>query len=204
MPDRPAAGAAPLVLAAGATALLPGVAEAHDAFGDLGPFYAALLHPLADPAQGLVLAAVAVLLARQPLASVRPALAALALAGSLAVSIGALTAHAAPGLAATALAAALLGLLALTGISLGRWPTVALAAAVAVAAGLAIDLPPGLRAGGLAALGGALGIALGALLVWGLVDFLQRHYGRVAGAVASSWIAAVGVMAAAFALTAAA
>ena len=191
----------PLVAATAAT-LLPGAAAAHEAFGNLGPFYAALLHPLADPAQGLLLAAVAVLLARQPLASVRPAWAALALAGCLAVPLGALSVHAAPDLAVTATAAALLGILALTGLGLGRWLTVAIAVAVAITAGLAIDLPPGLRAGGVAALGGALGIALAALLVWGLVDFLQRHLGRIAGAVAGSWVAAVGVMAAAFALTA--
>lgn len=102
-------------------------------------------------------------------------------------------------LAGIALAAAVLGLAALAGRDLGRLPTVAIAAAGAVAAGLAIDLPPGQRAGALAALGGALGIALTGLLVWGLVDLLQRRLGRVAGAVAGSWIAAVGIKAAAFA-----
>ena len=69
--------------------LAPGPAAAHDAFGDLGPFYVNLLHPLADPAQGLLIAAVAVLLARQPLATVRPAYAALALAGAAAVLLAA-------------------------------------------------------------------------------------------------------------------
>ena len=183
-------------------ALPPGVASAHDAFGDLGPFYATLLHPLADPGQGLILAAAGVLLARQPLATVRPAYVALALAGAVTVLLGAVGAHGGPpGLALTSLAAAGLGLAALTGVELGRWPSAALAAAAAVAAGLAIDLPPGLRSAGLAMLGGALGIALAGLLVWGLVDLLQRRIGRVAGAVAGSWIAAVGVMAAALALS---
>ncbi len=62
-------------------------------------------------------------------------------------------------------------------------------------------MPPGFRPSALAAVGGALGIALFGLLVWGLVDLLQRRVGRVAGAVAGSWIAAVGLMAAAFALS---
>jgi hypothetical protein len=183
-----------------AATLAPGAAAAHDAFGDLGPFYATLLHPLADPAQGLTLAAVGVVLARQPLATVRPAYAALALAGTLTVLSGAFVAHAAPGLAAASIAVVLLGLAALSGVGLGRPLAVALAAAAAVAAGLAVDVPPGARAGGLAVLGGAIGIALAGLLAWGLVDFLQRRLGRIAGAVAGSWIAATGVMSAAFAL----
>ena len=40
-----------LVLLVAVAAGSPHVALAHDAFGDLGPFYGALLHPLADPAQ---------------------------------------------------------------------------------------------------------------------------------------------------------
>lgn len=191
----------PSPITAGITAaLFPGTAAAHDAFGELGSFYAALLHPLADPAQGLVLAAAAVFLARQPLASVRPAFAALALAGTLAIPLGMLGIFSQPGLAITALAAAALGVVALTGASLGRWPTITIAVCAALTAGLAIDLPPGVGAGSLAAIGGALGIALGTLLVWGLVDLLQSRIGRVAGAVASSWIAAVAVMAATLAL----
>jgi hypothetical protein len=105
------------------------------------------------------------------------------------------------GRAPTALAATGLGLAALSGVALGRGPVVALASAAAVWAGLAIDLPSGFRAGALSALGGSLGIALAGLLVWGLVDALQRRLGRIAGAVAGSWVAAVGVMTAAFALT---
>jgi hypothetical protein len=189
-----------LIPAGGLFALLPGAASAHAAFGNLGPFYAGLLHPLADPAQGLILAGVGVLLARQPLATVRPAYVALVLAGGLTVLLGTAV-GVRPGLAPTALAATGLGLAALSGVALGRWPVVALAAAAVVWAGLAIDLPSGFRAGALSALGGSLGIALAGLLVWGLVDELQRRLGRIAGAVAGSWVAAVGVMTAAFALT---
>lgn len=183
-----------LVLAA---ALLPGPAAAHDAFGDLGPFYASLLHPLADPAQGLLIAAAAVLLARQPLATVRVAYAALALSGALAVASHAIADPVPIGVRDTGLAVAILGLVALSGLRLPTAAVVAIAAAAAVAAALAIDLPPDARAAALAALGAAAGIALLALLVWGGVDLLTRRLGPVAGAVAGAWVAATGIMAAA-------
>ncbi len=170
---------------------------AHDAFGDLGPFYASLLHPLADPAQGLLLAAVAVLLARQPLATVRPAYAALALCGALAVASHAVASAPPFGLRATGLVVAALGLIAVTGRRMPAPLAALLAAAVAVAAGLTIDLPEAGRAAMLSALGGAAGIALFALLVWGGVDFASRRLGPIAGAVAGAWIAAIGVMSAA-------
>lgn len=187
-------------LLAGLAAVSPDAVLAHDAFGDLGPFYGALLHPLADPAQGLILAGIAVLLARQSIASVRWAWIALAVVGALTMGLGLLIPFAGPELAVVALSAAGLGVLALTGLDLGRWPSIALSVGAAVLAGLAVDLPDGPRAAGLAAFGGAVGIALGALLVWGLVDSLQSRFGRVAGAVAGSWIAAVGTMATAFSL----
>ena len=148
----------------------PDVALAHDAFGDLGPFYGALLHPLADPAQGLILAGIAVVLARQPLATVRLAWLALALSGAVTVLSGAWVELAGPGPGVASLAGVVLGLLALSGRDLGLW----------------------------------LSIGLAALLVWGLVDGLQHRFGRVAGAVAASWVAAVGTMAAAFSFAGAA
>ena len=185
---------------AGLAAVSPDAALAHDAFGDLGPFYGALLHPLADPAQGLILAGIAVLLARQPIASVRWAWIALAAVGALIVGLGSLVPLAGPGLAVVALSAVGLGVLALTGLDLGRWLSIALSVGAAILAGLAVDLPEGSRAAGLAAFGGAVGIALCALLVWGLVESLQSRFGRVAGAIAGSWIAAVGTMATAFSL----
>ncbi|MCZ0962355.1 hypothetical protein [Paracoccus benzoatiresistens] len=74
-----------------AMAFLPEAVRAHDALGDLGPFYANVLHLLADPAQGHVIAALAVFLARQPLAAAQAGFAALAasvLAATLAVHLG--------------------------------------------------------------------------------------------------------------------
>lgn len=185
---------------AGLAAISPERALGHDAFGDLGPFYGALLHPLADPVQGLILAGIAVLLARQPIASVRGAWISLAVVGTLIVGLGALVPLAGPGPVVISLSAAGLGVLALTGLDLGRWPSIAFSVGAAILAGLAVDLPDGPRAASLAAFGGAVGIALVALLVWGFVDSLQNRFGRVAGAIAGSWIAAIGTMATAFSL----
>jgi urease accessory protein len=180
-----------------AAAVLPGAAFAHDAFGDLGPFYASLLHPLADPAQGLLLAAAAVLLARQPVATVRPAYAALAACGALAMALRAVIDPPLIGLRVTGLAVAALGIVAISGLRLPVAFAVPLCAVVAIAAGLAVDLPAGTRAATLAGLGGAAGIALLSLAVWGGVDYATRRLGRIAGAVAGAWIAAIGIMAAA-------
>jgi hypothetical protein len=180
-----------------AAALLPGAASAHDAFGDLGPFYASLLHPLADPAQGLLIAAVAVLLARQPLTTVRPAYAELAACAALAVALHLVASPAPPGPRATGLAVAALGLVAVLGWRLPAVVAAVRAAAGAVTAGLAVELPAAGRAAALAAAGGAAGVALFALLIWGGVDYASRRLGPVAGAVAGAWIAAIGVMSAA-------
>lgn len=165
-------------------ASVAGVAEAHDAFGDLGPFYASLLHALADPAQGLLIAAAAVMLARQPLATVR----------TLAVAAHVVATPPPLGFRATGIVVAVLGLVALSGLRLPAIAAATVSAAVALAAGLALDLPPGNRIAALAALGGAAGIALLALLVWGGVDLAIRRLGPIAGAVAGAWLTAIGIM----------
>jgi urease accessory protein len=173
---------------------LPGAAQAHDAFGDLGPFYQGLLHPLVDPSQGLALAAVAVLLARQPLAAVRTAFAVLACAALAAALL-----H--PFLPVSVLSVQLAGVLgvaaglaALSGLAVPVILLAAFGAGVALLAAMAGDTPSGLRASALTAGGTALGITLFVLLLWGAVDLLQSRFGRVAGAVAGSWIAAIGLM----------
>jgi hypothetical protein len=191
-------------LAVLAFGLVPEAALAHDAFGDLGPFFGALLHPLADPAQGLLLAATATLLARQPVAGVRVAYAVL-LAGCLAITlVQALWPMNAPSAQFIGALAAALGLLALWGVALRTGLLAAVAGGAAVLAGLAAD---GLGGDGrsdlLAALGGMAGTALFVLLLWAALDALQDRLGRVAGAVAASWVAAVGLMVAALPVPAA-
>lgn len=184
-------------LVALALALAPGAAAAHDAFGDMGPFYASLLHPLADPAQGVALAGAAAMLARQPLDVVRPAFAVLALGGAAAAVVA--TAGAAPGLPPQALAAlaAVLGLAALAGSAAPFALALVLAGATGAVAGLALSAIGGGRDAALAMLGGAAGVALTTLFMWGAVDLAVRRLGPVAGMVAGSWAAAVGLMTAA-------
>jgi hypothetical protein len=98
------------------------------------------------------------------------------------------------GFRATGIVVAVLGLVALSGLRLPAIAAATVSAAVALAAGLALDLPPGNR---IAALGGAAGIALLALPVWGGVDLAIRRLGPIAGAVAGAWLTAIGIMSAA-------
>lgn len=179
----------------GFAAALPGTAQAHDAFGNLGPFYQGLLHPLADPTQGLILAAAAVLLARQPLASVRAAFAVLAGAALVAAVLHPVLPLAGLPVQLAGAVALVTGAAALTGLTLPTVPLAATGGTIALLATMAGDTPDGLREAGLTAGGTALGIALFVLLVWGAVDLLQARLGRVAGAVAGAWVAAVGLMA---------
>ncbi len=187
-----------LSLAVPVLGLAPGAAFAHDAFGDLGPFFGALLHPLADPAQGLLLAATAVLMARQPVAGARVAYGAL-LAGCLLTSfVQGLWPMTGPSVQIIGVLATAFGLLALWGGALNAGLLAIVAGGAAVLAGMAVDEATGVvRQDLLAALGGMAGTAIFVLLLWAALDALQDRLGRVAGAVAASWVAAVGIMVAA-------
>lgn len=183
-------------IAAGVAALLsPGVAQAHDAFGDLGPFYGGLLHPLVDPAQGLILIALAVLLARQPRGSVRIAYVAIVVCVSLAAFAHMFSLGPVPGIRIVGLIVAALGILALAGLRLPVAIMGIVAGFLAAFAGFAGDVPEDARAVVLSACGTALGVSLLVLLIWAALDLLQARLGRVAGAVAGSWVAAIGIMA---------
>jgi hypothetical protein len=185
-------------LAALSVGLVPEAARAHDAFGDLGPFFGALLHPLADPGQGLILGALAVLLARQPLVSVRLAYVALLVACLCVTALHAVWPMAAPSTRIVGALATGVGLLAVWGGRVPRPMLAGLAVGAGVLAGLASDGATGdTRTDLLAALGGMAGTALVVLLLWAALDVLQDRLGRVAGAVAASWVAAVGLMMAA-------
>lgn len=188
---RPAVGVALTVL------LGPATAQAHDAFGDLGPFYGGLLHPLVDPAQGLVLTALAVLLARQPRDSVQVAFVAVVIGAVIAAFTHMVLPAPAPSVRLVGLVVAALGLLALAGPRLAAPLMATIAGSLAIFAGFAGDMPADTRAAILSASGTALGVALPVLLIWAALDWLQARLGRIAGAVAGSWIAAIGVMAAA-------
>lgn len=184
---------------AAALVILPtsGAAQAHDAFGDLGPFYGGLLHPLVDPVQGVLLAAMAVLLARQPPRRVRVAFLVLLAGVVLAQVVLAAAAQPLPSLGPQVVGpiVVVLGLLALSGLALPASVIVLLAGGLAGLVGLAGDVPEGLRAALLAAGGSVLGVVLFVLLAWSSIDLLQARLGRIAGAVAGSWIVAIGIMA---------
>ncbi len=178
-----------------ALAGVPAPAVAHNAFGDLGPFYAAFLHPLADPAQGLLLAAAALCLARQPLGIVRPAYAALAAGGLAALVVGLIVTMPVPELRVMTVLALVLALAALLRPQAGAAVVVALAAGAGVLAALPLDTGADGRAAMLTVLGGAAGIALTALLVWGLADLANRRLSPLSSLVAAAWVSAIALMA---------
>jgi hypothetical protein len=172
-------------------------ATAHDAFGDLGPFYANLLHPLVDPSQAVVLAGFAAVLALQPLDVVRRGWALHAGAAVLTVAAVALVALPVAPALAVGLVAAGLGVAALVGPRLPPAVTLGLGVGAAVVAGLAAERSAGLRDALLTSVGAALGLAAVSLLLWSFFDFLRRRLGDIACRVAGSWVAAVGIMTAA-------
>ena len=180
-------------------AAAPGPALAHDAFGDLGPFYASLLHPLADPMQAALVIGTAAFLAGRALGTVRvvlPVFAAAAALSHLVLSwhLGVLPAP----LLVAAAAVAVGGAATLP----DRWTPVPaallLVAATGALAGLAPDRPPA-ESALQPILGTVLGTALLATLAWAGLDAAARRVSPLAPAVAGSWVAAVGLLAGAFA-----
>jgi hypothetical protein len=96
-----------------------------------------------------------------------------------------------------AILACLLGAGAVLPFSVPGWVAAPLAGGAGVAAGLALTAGTGLRDATLGLFGGALGVAVAPLLLWGLMDLATRRLGPVAAAVIGAWVAAVGVMTAA-------
>jgi hypothetical protein len=178
--------------------IAPSPAQAHDAFGNLGPFYASLLHPLADPLQGVLLIGSAAVLAGRAIETVRAALLVFMAAAVLGLGLGSWLGL----MPAPLLPAAVAVAIGLTATLPARWiaPWVVLPL-VAVTGGLA-GLAPG-RSDGAALqplLGGILGISIVTTLGWAGLDALARRLSPIAPAVAGSWVAAVGMLAGAFTL----
>lgn len=174
---------------------LPTPAAAHDAFGDLGPFYQGLLHPLADPAQGLIIAAAAIFLACHPLATFRPAYLALVAASTATTAFAAAVALPVPGLRLQAFVALSVAVYALLHYRAGPIPASAGATLLGGIAALSLDAGGDTRAMLLGILGGAAGIAVLTLFLWGAIDWAGEHISPHARVVAGAWIAAVGLMA---------
>ena len=180
-------------------AAAPGPALSHDAFGDLGPFYASLLHALADPMQAALVIGTAAFLAGRTLGTVRVALPVFAAAAALSHLV--LSWHLGvlpPPLLAAAAVVAVGGAATLPDRRTRLRAGLLLVAATGVLAGLAPDRPP--AEGALQPiLGTVLGIALLATLAWAALDAAARRVSPLAPAVAGSWVAAMGLLAGAFA-----
>lgn len=178
----------------------PVPAFAHDAFGDLGPFYASLLHPLADPLQGVLLLGTAAFLAGRPLSTVRPALPIFLAAAALGYAAIGMR----PDLAFSPLLGGCLALIAGLAATLPdpyvpRMPGLALVAATGALAGLAPGAP--LAGSALqASLGTLAGIAALTTLAWYAFDSAGRRVTPIVPKVVGSWVAAIGILIAAFSL----
>lgn len=180
-----------------AAALWPLPLSAHDAFGDLGPLYQAMLHPVVDPLQGLLVVGAAVFLSRQPLPVVQLAYPAFGLAALFAILAASALSMGGIDPRILAVFAAAIGLMAATGLRPGPVPTVVIFAAVGLAAGSVVDPAQDLYTGALIVVGSAIGVMVAALLLWGISDLAIRRLSPVAPAVVGGWVAAVGLMLAA-------
>lgn len=180
--------------------LLPQVGAAHDAFGDLGPFYASLLHPLADPLQASLLLGIAAFIAQQKLSFSRVAMPLFVSAASLA----ALTLISASPLVAPPLAVSLIVLV--TGGAAMLPEAVKprfVAFALVVVAGFVTGLAPGSLAETSvlqALLGTVCGIAALVLMAWYALETMARRLSSLAPKIAGSWVAAIGILVAAFSI----
>ncbi|OYW52199.1 MAG: hypothetical protein B7Y80_20390 [Hyphomicrobium sp. 32-62-53] len=175
-------------------AISPDIAVAHEAFGDLGPFYTHMLHPAVDPAQGLVLVGTGALLARQPIEAVRPAYAIFALAAALGISVLAVLPLTAPAMRMTGATAIVLGVLVTIGLPLPRWFVALICAAMAAMAAVSFEMSGTAFIIVQKAFGGALGLAVTVLFVWGTLDWTAQRVHPIATAVAGSWITAAGLL----------
>jgi hypothetical protein len=180
-------------------AAAPTPALAHDAFGDLGPFYASLLHPLADPLQAALVAGMAAFLASRPLGTAQVALPVFVVSAALGLGLLGWWLGVVPSPLLPAAAAIVVGLAAMVPARwTPLWTALPLAACVGTLAGLAPDWPP--QTGALQPLvGGLLGIGIFTALGWAGLDALARRLSPIAPAVAGSWVAAIGMLAGAFA-----
>lgn len=180
--------------------LAPAPVRAHDAFGDLGPFFGSLLHPLADPLQAALLAGTAAYLAGRRLDAVRRALPVFAAAlVSAQVALALVPEVEVPTLlvAATAL---LIGAAAIVpDQSLPRWFGLILVAVAGALAGLAPGALP--QASALQSFfGNLLGVAMLTILLWSAFDAAARRLSPLAPRVVGSWVAAIAIIVGAFAI----
>lgn len=188
----------PRILVTASLVSFPTLGHAHDAFGDLGPFHASLLHPVADPLQAALLVGTAAFLAGRQLPFVQvafPLFFAMSGLAALALALG--LAPAEP-VSLAPYAVLLIGLAAVAPKMVKpRFAAFALVAVTGALTGLA----PGVPASDTMLqwfFGTVSGIAALALLAWFALEAIARHATSVAPKVAGSWVAAIGILVAAF------
>jgi hypothetical protein len=182
-----------------AAVLAASAARAHDAFGDLGPFYAGVLHPLANPLQGALMVGVAALAAPRSAAGARAVLTGFvtaAVLASLFAAFGLIQAANQPTLAAVSIVVGIAATLPRR--VLPSAALMLLGAGAGLIAGAAGDITEPVQPAPLA--GAILGLGLLPLLLWGAIEALHQRVSPWAPAVIGSWVAALGVMLAALAI----
>ena len=182
--------------------LIPTTAVAHDAFGDLGPFYASMLHPLADPLQAAVLVGTAAFLAGRPLSVVRRAMPIFVLvAGIASVAVFSGKIYATPPVLA-GLAALLVGLAATLA---ENWTPRVVINALVITTGAVVGLAPGTPDDGLTLqplMGSIFGISVLLTFFWFTFEVAARRLTVLLPKVVGTWVAAVGILVIAFSASA--
>lgn len=175
-------------------ALYPTASLAHDAFGELGPFYASFLHPLADPLQATLLLGISAFLAGRALSFAQIAFPLLVASSSVAAL--ALDAGQAAGLPPLLgpIVAFFVGLAAMVPEAIKpRLVAFTLVAVTGALAGLAPDVQ-GEDIILLRFFGTVFGITVLAVIAWFALDAFARHVTLIAPRVAGSWVAAIGIL----------
>lgn len=179
----------------------PGSAHAHSAVKGLGSFYQGLLHPFLLPAHLLILVGLGLYLGQRPPLPVR-----LILAWFLPLTVAALTIAtlgAVPELSTALLfgIALVIGLLVAAARELPREALYAVTAAGALAVGMDSGLPAGSLTSTLVmGLGNVIGIVGCVLNIAFYASLCKPRWLQIGIRVVGSWIAAVAVLAIAFAL----
>ena len=194
------------IIAAVLAAVMATPAIAHDAFGNIGPFYASLLHPLADAVQATVILATSAFLAARGVDAVRVALPSFMVSAAICTLASSMIAANSPDARLLTLLSGVTAVLAGIGAMLPDRMVPRLAGiGLVVGAGALAGLSPGSPASvGMSFLqvflGTVLGTSIMVTLLWAALDFAARRISHVAPAVAGSWVAAMGVLVLAFEL----
>lgn len=179
---------------------LPSPLLAHDAFGDLGPFYSSFLHPLADPLQAALIVGTAAFLAGRPLTTTQWGLPAFVCAATISVLAAATGTLDAVSTVMVALVTVLVGLASVTPMT---WTAKSTSIAIVAITGSILGATPESAASDPVVqtlLGTLTGITVFAVVAWLALDAAGRRLTPLILQIAGSWIAAIGILVGAFSL----